>query len=340
MNEPLKAPFPYYGGKSKIASIVWSRFGNVPNFVEPFFGSGAVLLSRPHKPGIETVNDISSLICNFWRAVKCNPDQVAHYTDWPAIENDLHSRHYWLVQQKESLQSKLEGDPEYYDAKIAGWWCWGMSLWIGHGFCSGDGAWSVVDGKLVKRESSVDSGVTRQLIHLGNAGRGVHRKRIHLLHHGQGIMSQDGSTNIKAWMQQLARRLSRVRVTCGDWKRVCGPTVTYHNGLTGFFCDPPYGDNATREQVYEVDSFTVADECRKWCIDNGNNPLIRIALCGYQGEHEELSRYEWTQYTWKTNGGYGNQGDGQGRKNAKREIIWFSPHCLKDNQMALFGESQ
>ena len=30
----MKAPFPWFGGKSKVAEIVWDRFGNVPNYVE------------------------------------------------------------------------------------------------------------------------------------------------------------------------------------------------------------------------------------------------------------------------------------------------------------------
>lgn len=42
----LKAPFPYFGGKSKVAPLIWERFGVVSNYVEPFFGSGAVLLAR------------------------------------------------------------------------------------------------------------------------------------------------------------------------------------------------------------------------------------------------------------------------------------------------------
>ena len=45
----LKAPFPYFGGKSTIAHLVWERFGRVNNYVEPFFGSGAVLLKRRHR---------------------------------------------------------------------------------------------------------------------------------------------------------------------------------------------------------------------------------------------------------------------------------------------------
>ena len=37
----LQAPFPWFGGKSQVAHIVWERFGNVPNYVEPFFGRTA-----------------------------------------------------------------------------------------------------------------------------------------------------------------------------------------------------------------------------------------------------------------------------------------------------------
>ena len=65
---PLKAPFPYFGGKSKVAPLVWSRFGDVRNYVEPFAGSLACLLARPSPfVGTETVNDADGLISNFWR---------------------------------------------------------------------------------------------------------------------------------------------------------------------------------------------------------------------------------------------------------------------------------
>jgi hypothetical protein len=66
----LKAPFPWFGGKSRVADIVWDRFGDVPNYVEPFFGSGAVLLGRPHAQGTETVNDLDCMLANFWRALR------------------------------------------------------------------------------------------------------------------------------------------------------------------------------------------------------------------------------------------------------------------------------
>jgi hypothetical protein len=94
---PLQSPYPYFGGKATIATIVWQRFGNTPNYVEPFFGSGAVLLARPHQGRYETVNDIDAYIANFWPAIQSAPQDVAHYADNPVNEVDLTARHLWLV---------------------------------------------------------------------------------------------------------------------------------------------------------------------------------------------------------------------------------------------------
>ena len=62
----LVAPFPYFGGKRNVVRMVWDRFGDVPNYVEPFFGSGAVLLGRPTESRTETVNDLDGLLVNAW----------------------------------------------------------------------------------------------------------------------------------------------------------------------------------------------------------------------------------------------------------------------------------
>ena len=64
MNPELKAPFPYFGGKSKIAEQVWTLLGDVKNYVEPFAGSAAVLLARPRFKGPETLNDFSCVAAN------------------------------------------------------------------------------------------------------------------------------------------------------------------------------------------------------------------------------------------------------------------------------------
>ncbi len=157
----FRSPYPYFGGKARVAAQVWDRLGCPRNYVEPFFGSGAMLLARPDpdwRGAIETVNDANGYVANFWRALQADPDQVAHYADWPANENDLHARHWWLVNRNADMHARLEGNPDWYDAKAAGWWVWGMALWIGSGFCAGAGPWVVEGGKL---------------IHVGDAGRGI-----------------------------------------------------------------------------------------------------------------------------------------------------------------------
>ena len=125
----MKAPFPWFGGKSTVAHLVWERFGDVQNYVEPFFGSGAVLLNRPTEPGIETVNDLDCMVANFWRALQHDPDAVADAADWPVNEADQHARHLWLCSQEE-FRERMKTEPEFYDAKIAGWWVWGQCIWI------------------------------------------------------------------------------------------------------------------------------------------------------------------------------------------------------------------
>ena len=329
--DSLKAPFPWFGGKSRVAHLVWNAFGQVPNYVEPFAGSLAVYLRCPYELSVSTLNDKDAYISNFWRAVQSDPEAVAHYADWPVNENDLHARHIWLVQQKTNLVEQVEGDPHFYDAKIAGWWVWGICCWIGGGFCYGDGPWTSVDGRLVHL-GNTGQGVHRKRVHLGTAGKGVHRQRVHM---GDAEVS-----SLTDWMQRLAVRLRRARVANGDWTRVLGPSVTVKNGLTGVFLDPPYSQEERDVDIYREDTQGLSDAVREWSIANGDNPQLRIALCGYEGEHAMPKN--WEEVAWKPDGGYGNRRNGRGRENRGRERIWFSPHCLpvadrRGSQIELFS---
>ncbi len=320
----LQAPFPWFGGKRRVAPLIWERFGDVDNYVEPFFGSGAVLLGRPddHARKIETVNDADGFVANFWRAVTEDPHGVAEWADWPVIEVDLNARHAWLVGQRTDLLARLEGDPGYFDAKIAGWWVAGVCGWIGSGYCSGEGPWIVADGKLVDRRtldvSNAGQGINRQMPHVGNAGRGI-----------------------ETWFSALANRLRRVRILSGDWSRAVTDSLTTRHGTTGLFFDPPYGDEVEQTRVYATDSGTVSDDVRAWCIENGNDRRLRIALCGYEGEgHDALLDYGWTAHAWKTSGGYGGGRGGQGDANRHKERIYFSPGCIAEDMglLDLLGE--
>jgi len=323
MVEALKAPFPWFGGKRKVASLVWSRLGQVVNYVEPFFGSGAVLLGRPAPfDGVETINDLDGFVANFWRAVRLQPEATAEWADNPVNENELHARHSWLLTQREELRPQLEGDPDYCDPKIAGWWVWGLCCWIGSGWCSGRGPWAVDKDRKLVHLGNNGMGVNRKLVHLGNNGRGVNRQLVHLGGNGRG-------DRLRGWFSALSQRLASVRVASGDWSRVCGPSVTSTHGLTGVLLDPPYGDF---EGLYRK-GLSVAQDVARWARENGNNPLLRVALCGYEGEHEMPE--SWECVAWNAGQGFGAQAE-ERTENGKRERVWFSPYCLKQKQGVLF----
>ncbi len=323
----LAAPFPYFGGKALACEKVWAAFGEVDNYVEPFCGSAAMLLGAPDGKRVETINDADGFVANFWRAVSKDDAAVAEALDWPTNETDLFARHIWLVQQSEGLLARLHADPDYYDARIAGWWAWGACNWIGSGWCSGKGPWTLVDGAVVR---NAGQGVNRQLPHL-SAGRGVNRKLPHLGDAGRGAFIRD-------WLAELGARLRDVRVACGDWQRVVADSVTVRHGLTGVFLDPPYTKGDMDYAVGGVGG-DLANEVRSWCLKNTTNQLLRIVLCGHAGEHDELINHGWSARRWAARKGYAITDEAVG--NSASETVWCSPSCVAEdaNQMTLFEKA-
>lgn len=198
--EKLKAPFPAFGGKSRIAPLVWPRlspdWSPARNFIEPFCFSAAMLLLRPDEPRIETINDLNAFVANFWRAVQRDPEAVAAHADWPVNETDLHARHAWLVRSHEAAErlEAVRSDPEAFDAKIAGWWCWGACMWIGSGWCETSQQIPHMDncGRLVLTPQEAD--LKRLQLCNGSTtyGQGVHKqaKDVPELNSGRGMLPQ------------------------------------------------------------------------------------------------------------------------------------------------------
>lgn len=354
--EKLKAPFPWFGGKSKVAHIVWQALGDIEHYVEPFAGSLSVLLGRPTAPRIETVNDLDMWIVNFWRALQHDPAQVAHYANNPVNEADLTARHIWLVNSGRERIARIQGDPDWYDAKVAGWWVWGICCWIGASWCAGNGPWSSFDGQLIhlseghgvsRRRVSLGRGrgVSRQRVQLGNAGIGVNRRRFHLGNAGRGDMPgvlrtsvhdepephgvDTGEAEICAYLNELAERLRYVRVCCGDWRRVITPGALSHGDPVGVFLDPPYDLDERGDGLYNTDDENgyISGDVRQWCIENAHNPRYRIVLAGYESEHEMPA--DWRVIEWTAGRAYGRtHGDTDNSDNRKRERLWLSPNCL------------
>jgi len=288
----LKAPFPYFGGKSAIADIVWEAIGNPKTYVEPFFGSGAVLLNRdwPHS-NLEIVNDKDGFLANVWRSLKFSPDAVAEWCDWPTNHADLMARKKKLIANEERLLENLIEDDAWHDPKMAGYWIWAASNWIG-------------------------SGLTRP----------------GAIPHLTGERGAPFNDKIIPWFRALQERLRFVKVVCGDWNRVCGGNWQAAGGDAGIFFDPPYSDAAQRDaKIYQHDDLSVAHDVREWCLSRGQNSNYRIVLAGYFDEHKSLLKHGWRFHNWSAAGGYSNSGKTK-NQNRHKESIFFSPACLDKQQ--------
>lgn len=310
-----KPPFPWFGGKRKVAGEVWSALGDVDSYVEPFAGSLAVLLGRPewHQGTCSTVNDLDAYVCNFWRAVHAAPDEVAKHADWPVNETDLLARHAWLVNTGRERIAALEADPAHYDAQVAGWWVWGLCCWIGSGWCRGDGP---------------------HRPHLGDEGRGVNRQLPHLGNEGQGVNRQ--SVGLVAYMRELAERLRDVRVCCGDWKRVVTDGALSYGSTVGVFLDPPYLEDVRTADLYNADdSKNLSHGVRAWALEHGDDPRYRIVLAGYEPEHEAHMPASWRRVAWSARAAYkGSATEDNGNRHLER--LWISPHCDRSVQRTIW----
>lgn len=375
-----KAPFPWFGGKAKAADLVWRLLGDVPHYVEPFYGSGAVLLNRPHPANrpyySETVNDIDGFVVNFWRAVQWHPEATADAASWPVTEADKTARLLALLRWRDGALDRLAGDACWCDPVMAGWWAWGVSVTIGA--FDGRGGWAAdpVTGKIVlqPRGTTREPGVLRDRPHLVGNGQGVNHPGtrepgmldVPTAEHGRSRLDTTDwgaayhdltMPELIRWFRHLAARLRHVRVLNGDWSRLVTTGAAHTlpirqgHGPCGVFLDPPYADTANRsDSLYAQDSLTVAHDVHAWCLANGDNPLYRIVLAGFEGEHgSALVDAGWTEHEWFTGGfltgGMGNVGKNGKTHQQHRERLWSSPHCLPiatqattTQQASMFGE--
>lgn len=355
-----KTPWPWAGGKADAAPAVWAALGDVDNYVEPFAGSLAVLLRRPHECNrsyhSETCNDLDGLLCNAWRSIQWSPDATAEAASWPVSEADMHARHLALLKWRDEHQFEhLMGDPLWHDPVMAGWWMWGQSCWIGSGWTSGKGAWVAgADGRIAKRDGE-SPGVYRKRPHLADNGQGVNRPQLREPGVGEYEAEADpcygyhpiAMPEIRRWMAFLSARLRHVRILHGDWTRACTSAALQslpvrQGGHCGVFLDPPYSMETRTADLYAVDSGTVSQEVADWCLANGGNPRYRIVLAGFTGEgHERLEAADWRVVEWYRDGFLkgGMAKQGKTGTNQHRERMWLSPHCLREDtkQLGLFG---
>ena len=71
----MRPPFAYYGGKVGLARIIVPMLPPHRVYIEPFFGSGAVLFAKPRSHH-EIVNDLDGDIVNFFEVLRTRTEEL------------------------------------------------------------------------------------------------------------------------------------------------------------------------------------------------------------------------------------------------------------------------
>lgn len=113
----MKAIMKYPGSKWSIADWIISFFPEHHSYLEPFFGSGAVLFHKM-RSNIETVNDLDGNVVNLFEWIRNDPERLAHEIYYTPYARQVYDDTYTSV-------------PEDSLAKAVNFY---IRLNMGHGF--------------------------------------------------------------------------------------------------------------------------------------------------------------------------------------------------------------
>lgn len=95
----MRSVFKYPGSKWSISDWIIGKFPPHHSYLEPFFGSGAVLFSK-QRSAIETINDIDGDVINLFEWIRTDPERLARYLYLTPYSRDVYNR-AWEAQYTE-----------------------------------------------------------------------------------------------------------------------------------------------------------------------------------------------------------------------------------------------
>ncbi len=113
----MKAVMKYPGSKWSLAGWIISHFPKHHSYLEPFFGSGAVLFNKP-RSNIETVNDLDGNVVNLFRWIRKDPERLAREI-------------YFTPYSRQIYEDAFAADPEDSFERAVTFY---IRLNMGHGF--------------------------------------------------------------------------------------------------------------------------------------------------------------------------------------------------------------
>ena len=84
----MNALLNYPGAKWGMAKEIVALMPHHRSYLEPFFGSGAVLFNKPPS-AIETINDIDGDIVNFFAVLREQPEELARLISLTPYARDV-----------------------------------------------------------------------------------------------------------------------------------------------------------------------------------------------------------------------------------------------------------
>ena len=87
----MNAVIKYPGAKWSLAHWIIGHFPPHHSYLEPFFGSGAILFTKP-RSNIETVNDLDSDIVNLFYWIREEPERLARLIHWTPYAREVYDR--------------------------------------------------------------------------------------------------------------------------------------------------------------------------------------------------------------------------------------------------------
>ena len=84
----MNAILNYPGAKWGMAEEIVSLMPHHRSYLEPFFGSGAVLFNKPPS-AIETINDIDGDIVNFFSVLRSQPEDLSRLISMTPYARDV-----------------------------------------------------------------------------------------------------------------------------------------------------------------------------------------------------------------------------------------------------------
>lgn len=113
----MKAIAKYPGSKWSLAKWIISYFPEHHSYLEPFFGSGAVLFNKP-RSNIETVNDLDGNVVNLFKWIRKDPERLAHEI-------------YYTPYARQIYEEAFAAEPKDSFAKAVNFY---IRMNMGHGF--------------------------------------------------------------------------------------------------------------------------------------------------------------------------------------------------------------